>query len=209
MPTAAGGQLHRHEPAWASAALGLGTAGRDTSGLWRGGKGEPSVEPPYGQRARSQPPQPPPPAAEQRHSGTHHTLRWAQGTKRSRCGAVPHPAQRQHPPVPQRPRRRHIAPSAPPPPAHWLSAALASGESRHGGSAAPAGRIAWQQANGVPGSPGRGGGASTRRAGPPGRAAQCVTGGRVPPWAQLGCWLGRASKAAGALHRGMKLLVCP
>lgn len=45
MPTAAGGQLHRHDPAGASAALGPGTAGRDSSSLWRGGKREPQWSP--------------------------------------------------------------------------------------------------------------------------------------------------------------------
>lgn len=120
MPTAAGGPLCRQSPAGARAALVLGTGERDSScgrGEERGSLRGVPVE---GSR--------PDPAATTlcrraaTHGDTRH-LRRVKGTERGRRHrrAVPHPgAQRQPPPSPQRPRRRHVAPharlsTAPPP----------------------------------------------------------------------------------------------
>lgn len=202
MPTAAGGQLHRQDPAGASAALGLGTAGRDTSSLWRGGKREPQWSPRPG-RGPGRGPSPDPRSRQPlpQSGDTHgHTtpsdeprgpsgpaavrylvrLRSANLHRRPSApgAAILRPAPRPRPPI-----------GCPPPPLP-ARAAMAEALRRRGlpgnaEPAPPAGR--WQQ---------------------PQLPCVCYRG-RVPPRAQLGCWLGKARKAAGALHRGTKLHVCP
>lgn len=181
MPTAAGGQPHRQGAAGASAALVLCAAERDTSCLReRGGKEQPQ----RGPRHRAARPAPAP-ATPRRTAGRLGAL--PEGTERARRGAVPPQpaAQRQLPPAPQSPRRRHTAPdarlSAPPPPAHWLPAAAASGEGRHGarrgGSAEP---VELLGATRCP----------PRRAGPAGAVRPRQRhGAAVSPW---GCLLSQA-----------------